>query len=141
MGYRETAVFKNVLIFTLIMKKSFFVCLCLVLLSFFCVELFAGNPQNNKYRIVHVELPWGQTTLFSTFYCFNELDDGRILARELYGIENLDKILKAGRFKKLMTLPVGSELSAWNYAIMTHNKEFWFFENRDDGYLWGTGRF
>ena len=56
-------------------------------------------------------------------------------------VKNLDKILKTGRFKKLMAVPVGSELSAYNFAIMTHNKEFWFFENRDDGWLWGTGRY
>ena len=97
--------------------------------------------QKSGYKIVQVELPWGKTVLYSTFYCFNDLETGRNLAEELYGVKNLDKILKAGRFRKLMAIPVGSELSAYNFAIMTYNKEFWFFESRDDGWLWGTGRY
>lgn len=109
---------------------------------FFFFALAAGfSVSEKKYKTVTVELPRETGVLFSTFYCFNDLETGRALAEELYGIKNLDEILKAGGFKKLMAIPVGSEIAAFNFAIMTHNREFWFFENRDDGWLWGTGRY
>ena len=120
------------------MKKSFLSFVFSLLFLFCSVCSFA---EKQDYKIVYVELPWGQTTLLSTFYCFNELQTGRELAASLYNVKDLDKILKAGRFKKLMPVPPGSEISAYNFAIMTHNQEFWFFENRDDGWLWGTGRY
>ncbi|WP_296668437.1 MULTISPECIES: hypothetical protein [unclassified Treponema] len=120
-------------------KKNSWFAAFVVFLFFVCqTGIFA---QKSGYKIVQVELPWGKTVLYSTFYCFNDLETGRNLAEELYGVKNLDKILKAGRFRKLMAIPVGSELSAYNFAIMTYNKEFWFFESRDDGWLWGTGRY
>ena len=120
-------------------KKNSWFADFVVFLFFVCqTGIFA---QKSGYKIVQVELPWGKTVLYSTFYCFNDLETGRNLAEELYGVKNLDKILKAGRFRKLMAIPVGSELSAYNFAIMTYNKEFWFFESRDDGWLWGTGRY
>ena len=120
-------------------KKNSWFSAFVVFLFFVCqTGIFA---QKSGYKIVQVELPWGKTVLYSTFYCFNDVETGRNLAEELYGVKNLDKILKAGRFRKLMAIPVGSELSAYNFAIMTYNKEFWFFESRDDGWLWGTGRY
>ena len=120
-------------------KKNSWFAVFVIFIFFVCqTGIFA---QKSGYKIVQVELPWGKTVLYSTFYCFDDLETGRNLAEKLYGVKNLDKILKTGRFKKLMAVPVGSELSAYNFAIMTHNKEFWFFENRDDGWLWGTGRY
>lgn len=120
-------------------KKNSWFAVFVIFIFFVCqTGIFA---QKSGYKIVQVELPWGKTVLYSTFYCFNDLETGRKLAEKLYGVKNFDKVLKTGRFKKLMAVPVGSELSAYNFAIMTHNKEFWFFENRDDGWLWGTGRY
>ena len=82
-------------------KKNSWFAVFVIFIFFVCqTGIFA---QKSGYKIVQVELPWGKTVLYSTFYCL--------------------------------------ELSAYNVAIMTHNKEFWFFENRDDGWLWGTGRY
>ena len=110
----------------------------LAVFFFFCLSS-GFSASEKKYKTVIVELPRGSSGLYATFYCFNDLKTGRALAEELYGIKNLDKVLKTGGFKKLMAIPVGSEIAAFNFAIMTYNKEFWFFENRDDGWLWGSG--
>ncbi|WP_147614132.1 hypothetical protein [Treponema pectinovorum] len=114
------------------MKKSFL----FAIFIFLCTYSFSKD-----YKIVDVELPYGSTTLKATFYCFNDLKTARKLSKELYNVDDLDKILKAGRFKKLIPIPVGSEISAYNFSIMTYDREFWFFENRDDGWLWGIGRY
>lgn len=103
-----------------------------------CASAFSSG---RGYKRVTVEIPFHSTTLYSTFFCFNDLQTGRELAEELYGIGDLDKILRSGRFKRLMAIPVGSEISSYNFSIMTYGREFWFFENRDDGWLWGTGRY
>lgn len=110
----------------------------LAVFFFFCLSS-GFSASEKKYKTVTVELPRGNSVLYATFYCFNDLETGRALAEELYGVKNLDKILKTGGFKKLMAIPVGSEIAAFNFAVMTYNKEFWFFENRDDGWLWGSG--
>ncbi len=116
--------------------RRFFSCVCAIL--FACLCAFADE---REYKKVTVEIPYHGTTLYSTFFCFDDLQTGRQLAKELYGIEDLDKILRSGRFKRLMAVPPGSEISAYNFSIMTYGREFWFFENRDDGWLWGTGRY
>ena len=110
-----------------------------VLFIFLLLNISRG--QEAGYKTVTVPLPYGEKELYSTFYCFNDLKTGEQLAKELYGVYDLKKILKAGRFKKLIPVPLGSELTAYNYSIMTYGHEFWFFENRDDGWLWGTGRY
>ncbi len=117
----------------IIMKKKVFFLFILILFCFVCTA--------ESYTKVTVELPNGEGVLYSTFYCFNDLQTGRVLAKELYNIDNLDTILKAGRFKRLVMIPPGSAITKYNYAVMTHAHEFWFFENRDDGWLWGTGRY
>lgn len=94
---------------------------------------------SEDYRKVYVDLPYGEKTLKSTFFCFNDLATGAELAFDLYGIRDLKSELRRGGFKKLMMIPPGSEISAYNYSVMTYGREFWFFENRDDGWLWGTG--
>ena len=114
------------------MKKSILI-LVIIFFSFFS---FCENAKK-----ITVEIPRGNSSIHSTFYCFNELETGRKLAKEIYRVNDLDKILRAGRFKKLMMIPPGSEITAYNYSIMTFDHEFWFFENRDDGWLWGTGRY
>ncbi len=103
--------------------------------------MFSALISGEEYKIVYVDLPYGLTTLKSTFYCFNELDTGVQLAEKLYNVKDLKNELKKGGFKKLIPVPVGSEITSYNYSIMTYNHEFWFFENRDDGWLWGTGRY
>lgn len=115
-----------------ILKKK----LILIFLLIFSFCTFAEN-----FKKIYVDLPIGQTTLRSTFFCFNDLETGKTLAFELFGIKDLESVLKDGGFKKLMLCPVGSEIAFYNYAIMIYEKEFWFFENRDDGFLWGTGRY
>lgn len=100
-----------------------------------CFICFAG-----EYKKVPVDLPYGPTTLKVLFYCFNDLETGQEIADFLYKKMDLKAELKKGGFKKLMVVPPGSEITAWNYSIMSYEREFWFFENRDDGWLWGTGR-
>ena len=111
-------------------KKFFFIILIFISFSLYSLD----------FDIVTVDLPYGETTLKATFYCFNDLETGQALADKLFKPINLKNELRKGGFKKLMILPVGAKISGYNYSIMIYEREFWFFETRDDGWLWGTGR-
>ena len=123
----------------MMIKKIFLI--LVFLLSFFCAGVLFAFERNSDYKTVLVKLPYGQTELYATFYCFNDFSVGEQLAKELYEVKNLKNVVKAGGFKKLMPIPPGSGITSFNYSIMTYGREFWFFENRDDGWLWGTGRY
>ena len=108
-------------------------------LIFLFFSLSTSHPED--YVKVYVELPYGPTTLVSTFFCFNEMETGEKLASEFFNVNGLPKILKNVEFTKLQPVSPGSKISGFNYAIMCHNREFWFFKNQDDGFLWGAGFF
>ena len=65
----------------------------LAVFFFFCLSS-GFSASGKKYKTVTVELPRGNSVLYATFYCFNDLETGRALAEELYGVKNLDKSIK-----------------------------------------------
>lgn len=106
----------------------------LVALFFFIAQLHC-----EQYKKIFVELPYGSSTILSTFFVFNDIETGNYVAKEFFGINDFANIARTHQFERLIPLPLGSELSAWNYAIMRWRHEFWIFKNNDDGYLWGFG--
>ncbi|MBQ7881630.1 MAG: hypothetical protein IJ312_02830 [Treponema sp.] len=111
--------FVNILFFILIFVNQFSYC--------------------DKYKVVYMEIPYGESTLLSTFYCFNDFTEGEKIANNEFKINNLKEKVGNARLKKLIPIEPGSELLRYNYAIICSFGEFWLFKNNDDGYLWGTG--
>ncbi|WP_294429633.1 hypothetical protein [uncultured Treponema sp.] len=79
----------------------------------------------------------GGGELYTFFYCFNEHSDGKKAAEELFNFKHYDN-LAASKRKKMMPVPIGTNVGYYTYAIFCYGYEFWLFENKN-GYLWGVG--
>jgi hypothetical protein len=110
-------------------KKCF---LILFLLSFL-------NPSFFAYEKVPVTIEFkGGGELHTSFYCFNDLAEGKSLAEEKFGIKNFESLVKGSK-EKIMPVPLGTNVALYDWAIFFYGDEFWLFEVRG-GYLYGRGR-
>lgn len=96
------------------------------------------KSQNQKYNSSITEIPAGNNSLFVRVYYFNSMEEGSEIAQEIYGIKNFSQFEKVP-FTKLKMMNPGDKLSAFNYGMFKNNNEFWIFENKGDGWLWGKG--
>jgi len=80
-----------------------------------------------------------QVKMMTTFYVFNDIEEGDRLCRELFGFENLKEAMVKEKFTKLTHIDPASELLKYEYAVMKNGFEFWVFKNKGDGWLWGKG--
>lgn len=98
------------------------------------------NHENQKYNSSITEIKAGNNSLFVRVYYFNSMEEGSEIAQEIYGIKNFSQFEKVP-FTKLKMMNPGDELSAFSYGMFKNNNEFWLFENKGDGWLWGKGFF
>ena len=75
--------------------------------------------------------------LYTSFYCFNDLEEGKKIAEEIFHIKKFDE-LSRGKREKVMPVPLGTNVGYYDWAVFGYKDEFWLFENRN-GFLWGRG--
>ncbi|MBQ9207512.1 MAG: hypothetical protein IJ158_12495 [Treponema sp.] len=75
--------------------------------------------------------------LHTSFYCFNELSEGKQIAQELFQVKKYDELAKNER-EKMMPVPFGTNVALYDWAIFCYGEEFWLFEVKN-GWLWGRG--
>ncbi len=75
--------------------------------------------------------------LHTYFYCFNDISEGKKIARDIFKIKSFDS-LAAGKREKVLPVPLGTNVGYYDWAIFCYGDEFWFFENRY-GFLYGRG--
>ena len=108
------------------LKKIFFLVLFLIPVSIFA------------YEEVPVILPFSDGgELHTTFYCFNELSEGKKIAEEIFHLKKFDELAQ-GKREKMIPVPLGTRVGYYDYAIFCYGYEFWLFENKN-GFLWGRG--
>lgn len=133
------------------MKKYFFVSVFVLIFSLgfsqnqkksdFAESLESSQEsQNQKYNSSITEIKAGNNSLFTRVYYFNSMEEGREIASEIFGIKNFEQFEKVP-FTKLKMMAPGDKLSAFSYGMFKSSNEFWIFENKGDGWLWGKGFF
>lgn len=87
---------------------------------------------------VQVVLPFKSGgELYTSFYCFNDLAEGKEIAQEIFKVKRFDELAK-GEKEKMIPVPLGTRVGYYDMAIFCYGEEFWLFENRN-GFLWGRG--
>lgn len=79
----------------------------------------------------------GGGELYTSFYCFNELSEGKQIAEEIFHIEKYEELAKGAR-EKMFPVPLGTRVNLYDWAIFCYDAEFWLFEVKT-GWLWGRG--
>lgn len=75
--------------------------------------------------------------LHTSFYCFNELSEGKKIAEEFFNIRQFEELARGER-EKVLPVPLGTNVGYYDWAIFCYGEEFWLFENKN-GFLWGRG--
>lgn len=75
--------------------------------------------------------------LYTSFYCFNDLKEGKKIAEEIFHIKKFDELAR-GKREKVLPVPLGTNVGYYDWAVFGYKDEFWLFENRN-GFLWGRG--
>ena len=75
--------------------------------------------------------------LYTSFYCFNDLSEGKKIAEEIFHVRKFDELAK-GQREKVIPVPLGSNVGYYDWAVFGYKDEFWIFENKN-GFLWGRG--
>lgn len=99
--------------------------------------IFTFPPLFSADRIPVVLEVFGQE-LHTSFCCFNELSDGKKSAADTFGFRQFDALVAAER-RRVIPVPLGSDVGLYDYALFCYGNELWFFHNKGDGYLWGAG--
>lgn len=109
------------------LKKSLF----FLFLAFFSVSAFS-------YERVPVTIPFPEGgELYTFFYCFNDVSEGKQIAQDIFHVKKYDELAK-GKREKIMPVPLGTRVGYYDWAIFCYGAEFWLFENKN-GFLWGRG--
>ncbi|MBQ0050751.1 MAG: hypothetical protein KBT11_01655 [Treponema sp.] len=87
------------------------------------------------------EIKIGNNPLLLRIFAFDDLETGRKLAEENYGIKNFLSITQEKDFKKLKIMFPDNEIHGWEYGMFKTEREFWVFRNKGNGFLYGTGRY
>ena len=104
-----------------------------IVIFFLILPLFAF-----AYEQVPVTIKFkGGGELYTSFFCFNELSEGKTIAQEKFKLRKFDELAR-GKREKMMPVPIGTNVGYYNYAIFCYGYEFWLFEIKN-GYLWGRG--
>lgn len=91
-----------------------------------------------SYERVPVTIEFkGGGSLYTSFYCFNDLSEGKEIAEEIFSVKSFEKLSKGSR-EKVLPVPLGTNVGLYDWAIFCYGAEFWLFENKN-GWLWGRG--
>ncbi len=100
--------------------------------------IFLAATFSFAYEKVQVVLPFKSGgELYTTFYCFNDLSEGKKIAEEIFHVKKFDELAKGER-EKMIPVPLGTNVGYYDMAIFCYGAEFWLFENKN-GFLWGRG--
>ena len=91
-----------------------------------------------SYERVPVIIPFKNGgELHTFFYCFNDISEGKEIARESFHVKKYDELAKGER-ERMIPVPLGTRVGYYDWAIFCYGEEFWLFEVRN-GFLWGRG--
>ena len=116
----------------MIFSRKFFVLTISILLFNFAISPIFAYEQVP----VTIEFKTGGE-LHTSFYCFNEISEGKQIAEEIFHVKKYEELAKGER-EKVMPVPLGTNVGYYDWAIFCYGAEFWLFENKN-GFLWGRG--
>ena len=110
------------------LKRKFFP---VILIFLFALPAFS-------YEKVSVILPYKNGgELHTSFYCFNDLAEGKKIAEEIFHVKKYDELAR-GQRERMIPVPLGTNVGYYDWAIFSYGYELWLFEIRN-GFLWGRG--
>ena len=112
-----------------------------VLLFFLMLTFTISSQDTSRYKKIYIDLktPGSDVSIWTTFYAFNDVEEGDRLCRELFNFTTLPRIISEDNFVPLTWIDPASGLTGYSYAVMKNGFEIWIFKNTGDGRLRGKG--
>ena len=105
---------------------------------FFISFIFLFAAPIFSYEKVSVILPYKTgSELHTSFYCFNDLKEGKEIAEEIFHVKNFNELARDKR-ERMIPVPLGTNVGYYDWAIFSYGYELWLFEIKN-GFLWGRG--